>query len=519
MSIAGRPRVSFGYVALGTLSVAMVMALGTATGCGLAAEDPGEVNLATGATKKSKRPATDAGTTTATPVDAAVAESPDDDGILDAGVVATPTSDGGGSFPPVDAAVVTPAGPQELLSLNPASAPANERDLLIVVGGKGFTATSIVTFGGEPLTTIFDSPTSLRATVPAAKLDSAGLYPVLVSGPGGEKTAAIMFTVTLSDQAVIVNSVTPASSVEGTGPVGITLSGDGFDGLPTVLLNGKELTNVRVVSKSTLTATIPPTALTVPGSYPVTVSLTPTGAPSVPIAYEIQKRPAPEMISVRETATNAPVTNVTVNRGDLAVTCTGARFVAGSKLLAVGPSSPDGGQELATTVVSDTVVRATVPAALWKKTGVVELRAFVPSGTNGKIFAPANQWWSVTVSAAQTTNGGGTGTTPPAVVPTPTGPTISSVNVMAADVPPACPGWPCVFRGRTATAVGTGFVANSTVFLMTPNAYWQVAAQPADAMHVRFAVPTSIPSAVYQVVVCNAGTTNCAGSPRLLGAW
>jgi len=329
-----------------------------------------------------------------------------------------------------------------------------------------------------------------------------------------------MFTLTLSDQPVTVASVSPASAVEGTGPIAITLTGAGFAGSPTVLLNGGALTDVRVASATALTAKIPDALLAVPGSYPITVSLTPTGAPSVPINFTIEPRPAPEMTSVRETATNTPVTTATVNRADLAITCSGARWVPGSKLVVVGPQSPEPGRELATTVTSDSVLKAVIPAALFTKTGVLEVRGYVPSGTNKKIFAPSKQWWSISVSAPQITNGGGGTVTPPTVHPgTTSAPMIAQIAVAAVDVPPPCPGWPCVYRGRTAVAVGTSFMAASNVFLVTPTAYWQVPAQPVDAMHVRFSVPAALPSAVYQVVVCNSGSTNCAGSPRLLGAW
>lgn len=76
-------------------------------------------------------------------------------------------------------------------SIVPAAIVSGSTDTVVAITGAGFTSGSTVQLGATALTTSYNSPTSLSATVPAAQLTTLGWAPLTVSNPtpGGGTSA------------------------------------------------------------------------------------------------------------------------------------------------------------------------------------------------------------------------------------------------------------------------------------------------------------------------------------------
>jgi imidazolonepropionase-like amidohydrolase len=94
-------------------------------------------------------------------------------------------------------------------------------------------------------------------------------------------------------------AVTPYAVAQGTGPVTITITGEGFWPFHYALLNGKELAT-KFVNRRELQAVVPPDAIHDAGMYLVTVK-----SRGEPIA---QSNPAPFVVSFKDGQARAPVT-------------------------------------------------------------------------------------------------------------------------------------------------------------------------------------------------------------------
>lgn len=82
--------------------------------------------------------------------------------------------------PPVEAAITSIEPPQAMV----------DTPLFLTITGTGFTATSVVSFDGDPVPTTFVSETELNATVEAADNDVVDTFEVTVDG-----SAPVMFEV------------------------------------------------------------------------------------------------------------------------------------------------------------------------------------------------------------------------------------------------------------------------------------------------------------------------------------
>jgi IPT/TIG domain-containing protein/flagellar hook capping protein FlgD len=163
---------------------------------------------------------------------------------------ATGTFTSGPSFTVIPPPVIT--------SFTPASGPVASQ---VTVHGRNFTGASAVKFNGTAAVFTVDSDTLLHATVP----NGAGSGTISVTGPGGTATSAASFTVLVPPT---ITSFTPTS-----GPVGtqVTVNGTGFSGTTSVQFNGSAA-SFTVVSSTRLHATVPAGA----GSGPISVG-NPTG--------------------------------------------------------------------------------------------------------------------------------------------------------------------------------------------------------------------------------------------------
>ena len=112
----------------------------------------------------------------------------------------------------------------------------------------GFVTGVMVTFGGVALSTTLNSPTSVTAVIPAAKLVTAGSFDVAVKNPtpGGGTSAAIAFTV--SNPNVTVTSISPTNALVGSAAFTLTVNGTGFVAASKILFNGAAITTTPIDS-------------------------------------------------------------------------------------------------------------------------------------------------------------------------------------------------------------------------------------------------------------------------------
>jgi hypothetical protein len=103
------------------------------------------------------------------------------------------------TIPPA-AALPTPPAPDApgattpiISSLSPGSAAAGGADVVLTVNGTHFTASSVVQFNGNALTTTFNSASQLSATIPAAAIASGGAAQVVVVDPNGTSNPSSFF--------------------------------------------------------------------------------------------------------------------------------------------------------------------------------------------------------------------------------------------------------------------------------------------------------------------------------------
>ena len=264
--------------------------------------------------------------------------------------------------PPSSAAPPPPAPCLNLTSVSPASGPVGTA---VTIKGTGFTSTTQVGFNGfGPASFQVVSDTTLIATVPC--LATTGPIQVITNPSLPDARSVLVFNVTSpAPQAPpspppVITGISPASGPEGTT---VTITGTNFSGASCVRFNAISA-RFTVISDTTISATVPPGAaarvatssvmVTTPGGRTTTVgvgsplcgslappSFTVTG-PNVPPS-------CPKITAISPTF--GPVGTVVTISG---VHLTGATQVALSCNFPTLPAP--------FTVVSDTIITATVPA-------------------------------------------------------------------------------------------------------------------------------------------------------------
>src|ERR1043166_6905873 len=186
--------------------------------------------------------------------------------------------------------------PVQLWSISPTSVPLDQ--LSIRLNGSNFTASSVVNFGGIPLTTTFLSSTSLRAVGVANASQVGSSVPVTVTNPGlgGTTSPAVSLSITASKPVTV--SVAPSSAAlvtSATRQFSATVTGATNTSV-TWSVNGIAGGNAAIgtISSSGL-YTAPASAANLPGitiQAASVVNTSSTGTASVTV------RPAPPMITV-----------------------------------------------------------------------------------------------------------------------------------------------------------------------------------------------------------------------------
>ncbi len=153
-------------------------------------------------------------------------------------------------------------------SISPGSAFTGASAFALTVSGTNLGSTSTVHWNGSSLSTAVSGTagTTLIAQVPAALLSTAGTAAVTVVNPTATPTTSnsAIFTV-FNPPVPALTSISPAYGQINTAET-LTISGTGFQPSTTLTFNGTALTTT-FVSSTTLTASIPTSAVALPGNY------------------------------------------------------------------------------------------------------------------------------------------------------------------------------------------------------------------------------------------------------------
>src|SRR5208282_5846338 len=180
-----------------------------------------------------------------------------------------------------------------LTSISPTTAVAGGAAFTLTLNGSNFVSGDSVLWNGSSLTTTFVSATQLSAAVPASLITSPGSASVTVQAPGGATSNSASFTITAA--APSLTSISPTTAVAGGAAFTLTLNGSNFVSGDSVLWNGSSLTTT-FVSATQLSAAVPASLITSPGSASVTVQA-PGGATSNSASFTITAA-APSLTSI-----------------------------------------------------------------------------------------------------------------------------------------------------------------------------------------------------------------------------
>ena len=248
---------------------------------------------------------------------------------------------------------ITGTGSQtfSLTSISPSSVAAGSPDFTLSATGVGFASGDVITLNGTAITTTFDSATQLHGVIPAANVAAAGAISVAVQDATKNTTNSLPLTVTGASTGTppTLTSIDPNTAFNGSPAITLTANGTGFVTGSQVVWNGNPLTTT-FVSSTQLTAVVPDTYLTTAGIENVFV-FNPdfTVSTTLPFTIAVSPKTTPTLTSISpsKTAVGSPGFTLTLN---------GTNF-------APGAVAYFGANALATTVVSEILATAQVPAS------------------------------------------------------------------------------------------------------------------------------------------------------------
>ncbi len=267
----------------------------------------------------------------------------------------------------------TPLTPT-LTAISPASAMAGSGPVALTATGTNFAGTSSVQVNGTNIGTTFVSSTQLTATIPANDLATAGSLSIAVSTPGSGTSASLAFTV--NNPAPSITSLSPATTVAGSGAFTLTVNGSNFVNGSVVQVNGSSRSTT-FVSGTQLTATIPAGDIASPGTLSISVTnAAPGGGTSSALALAVNN-PVPSLSSISPS-------NVTAGSAGFTLTVNGGNFVSGSIVRVNGSNRT-------TTFVSSTQLTATIPASDIASPGTLSISVInaAPGGGTSSALALA----------------------------------------------------------------------------------------------------------------------------------
>ena len=238
-----------------------------------------------------------------------------------------------------------------LTSLNPYTVAAGSGAFTLTATGIGFANGDSITLNGTAIAATFDSATQLHATIPAANVATPGTLQVAVQDASRNSTNQLPFIVTggAAGTPPTLTSLSPNTSYNNVPSVALTANGTGFVNGSVIVWNGTAM-QTTFVSATQLTTTIPGIDLTLVGTENVSV-LNPDSTVSKTLPFTITVNPA-----TTPTVTSISPTKAAVGSPGFTLTLNGTNF-------APGCVAYFGANALPTTVVSDVLLTARVPAS------------------------------------------------------------------------------------------------------------------------------------------------------------
>lgn len=163
-----------------------------------------------------------------------------------------------------------------LASLSPMSVAAGSCAPTLVLTGTGFNASSRVRWDMQEIPTTFVSATMLNARAPDWQMAAGGAHTVDVRNPPPMGGTSATLTFNVMNPGPVIASIAPSSATAGDPGFTLTVTGSGFNSQSAVLWNGTALYTV-LVSATTVTASVDPGRLVIPGTALVSVQNPPPG--------------------------------------------------------------------------------------------------------------------------------------------------------------------------------------------------------------------------------------------------
>lgn len=231
-------------------------------------------------------------------------------------------------------------------ALNPGSAFAGDpNSFTLGVVGTNFVTGSVVRWGGTNLTTTFQSPTLLTATVPASLIAAAGTASITVFNPtpGGGVSNALTFFI--NNPVPSLTGLSLATLAAGSAAGTLDVTGNGFVPGSVVFWNGRPCPT-RFISRTRLIVDYAAADVACAGIIRVTVvSPTPGGGTSVAQTFTI----APTVTSITPSL-------VYTTDSTFTLTVTGTGFCEGARIRVNGVPRTS-------TIVSPTQITTTINAS------------------------------------------------------------------------------------------------------------------------------------------------------------
>ena len=227
----------------------------------------------------------------------------------------------------------------------------------LTLTGTRFSPGAQVDVAGTNVVANVIGPTQIKVQVPADKVKAVAALRIAVIAKPGLESNALSFTVA-NPTSITIATLTPANVVLAANAVDIplTVAGTGFTAQSVIRFNGAALPTT-FGSATALSATVPAIAIGSAGRFSITVA-TGSDVISLPSPFEV-RNPAP-------TASVIAPTTLTAGDGASVVTVTGTGFTRASEVFAQNNA-------LATTFVSATQLRATVPSFMIASAGNLSL--------------------------------------------------------------------------------------------------------------------------------------------------
>lgn len=250
------------------------------------------------------------------------------------------------------------SAPFELDSINPTMMLVGSEAFTLTVSGVGFASDAQIQWNGVPLKTIVISTGEATALIPATSVSALGSAAITVLS-GGTTSNSMSLSIVGGDP--VINTLLPAVVMEGGTGFTLTLMGSGFTDDAVVQWNSTALSTTFATSEQ-LSAAVPASLITNPGSISVTVLIDGTASPAVVFTIADQ------------TATIGSLQPPVALAGgsDVQLTIDGVGF-------AQGDSVQWNGTKLTTTFDSTEQLTATVPSSLLTQAGTATVT--VLSGT------------------------------------------------------------------------------------------------------------------------------------------